>query len=455
MMIDPQLIRRYDTSGPRYTSYPTAVQFDDSFDQRAFQQALTESNGAPIPSPLSIYIHIPFCRQLCFYCACNKLVTQDPGKAVEYLGLLDQEAALQSELLDPDREVKQLHLGGGSPTFLDDRQIESLVRMLSRRFNLDDTQGEWSIEVDPRTVTASRMKHLAALGFNRVSFGVQDVNESVQVAVNRVQSLQQIFDCVAAARQAGMQSVSIDLIYGLPFQTVATFEETLKVVQQLKPDRIAIYNYAHLPGRFKSQRLIRERYLPSAETKLALQSAIRERLDQAGYVHIGMDHYARPEDELVQALYNGSLQRNFQGYSTHAECELIGLGVSSISAIGGCFAQNEHRLPEYRRRVMADEIPICRGLSMSDDDQIRARVIGQIMCTMRIDPVELKRLYGVDFEPYFDAERSQIRQLIDDGLLLAEETGYRVSEVGRYFLRNIAMCFDRYLTSNGQFSKVL
>jgi oxygen-independent coproporphyrinogen-3 oxidase len=456
--LDPELIARYDVSGPRYTSYPTAVQFTDQFDEKSFARAVGDSNGAPIPAPLSIYVHVPFCRQLCFYCACNKLVTQDTAKAVEYLDLLEREAQLHSKLVDPDREVRQLHLGGGSPTFLDDAQLERLIGILDQYFKLN-RQGEWSIEIDPRTVTVERMKHLAKLGFNRVSFGVQDINEAVQAAVNRVQSLEETRACIQAARDVGMKSVSVDLIYGLPLQTLESYSETLDEVERLVPDRIAIYNYAHLPERFKAQRLIQRHQLPSAETKLSLQELIRERLLAAGYVHIGMDHYAKPDDELVNALHNGSLQRNFQGYSTHAECEMIGMGVSSISAIGNSFAQNSHRLPEYRERVLAGHIPIIRGLHLSEDDQVRAQLISQIMCQMKIDKDDFLQHFGVEFDRYFERDihalEHQLKQMQDDGLLEPYDTGYRVSETGRYFLRNVAMCFDRYNQASEKFSKVI
>lgn len=453
--LDPALIARYDVNGPRYTSYPTAVQFTERFDESAFARAVGDSNGAPIPAPLSIYVHIPFCRQLCYYCACNKLITQDEQKAVDYLDLLEKEAILHQKLLDPDREVRQLHLGGGSPTFFDDEQLTRLVNILESHFKLDREAGEWSIEIDPRTVDVKRMKRLAELGFNRVSFGVQDINEAVQAAVNRVQSLEQTRACIEAAREVGMKSVAVDLIYGLPLQTLESYRETLKVVCELAPDRIAIYNYAHLPERFKAQRLIQRHQLPSAETKLAIQDLIRETLLAQGYVHIGMDHYAKPGDELVKALKDGSLQRNFQGYSTHAECEMIGLGVSSISAIGNSFAQNAHRLPEYQKRVLEGHIPVCRGLHLSEDDQVRSQLISQIMCQMKIDKNDFLQRFGVEFDRYFENGVSGLQQLLDDGLLESCDHGYKVSESGRYFLRNIAMCFDRYNQTSERFSKML
>lgn len=453
--LSPELIARYDVSGPRYTSYPTAVQFTDQFDEAAYARAVSDSNGAPIPAPLSVYVHVPFCRQLCYYCACNKLITQDLSKAEEYLDLLAKEAALHSRLLDADREVRQLHLGGGSPTFFDDAQLERLIAILEQNFKLNRNAGEWSIEIDPRTVDVARMKRLAEMGFNRVSFGVQDVDEAVQAAVNRLQSLEETRACIEAARAVGMKSVSIDLIYGLPLQTLESFAKTLNVVNELAPDRIAIYNYAHLPQRFKAQRLIKAEQLPDAQTKLAIQDLIRDHLLEAGYVHIGMDHYAKPDDELVAAMRKRSLQRNFQGYSTHAECEMIGLGVSSIGAIGNCFAQNEHRLPEYKRRVLAGEIPICRGLQMNDDDLVRARMISQIMCQMKIDKDDFKQHVELDFDQYFKNEIPGLRNLVSDGLLRQTRHGFDVTEVGRYFLRNIAMVFDRYNRPNEKFSKVL
>ncbi|GAB4194464.1 MAG: oxygen-independent coproporphyrinogen III oxidase [Wenzhouxiangellaceae bacterium] len=453
--LDPSLINRYDVRGPRYTSYPTAAQFKDDFGEAHLRAAMIDSNSPPVPAPLSLYVHIPFCEQLCFYCACNKIITQDRAKAEDYLQLLIRESALHAALLDNDREVRQLHLGGGSPTFFSDEQLDRLIDGLSQHFRMSGDQPEWSIEIDPRTVTASRMRYLAQIGFNRVSFGIQDVNEAVQVAVNRIQSLQQIKDCIAAARQAGMRSVSVDLIYGLPLQTVDSFSETLEIVRRMGPDRIAIYNYAHLPQRFKAQRLIPERYLPPAADKLAIQALISDRLNAAGYVHIGMDHYALPEDELMTALDNGSLQRNFQGYSTHGGCELIGLGVSAISAIGNCYAQNELRMSAYRERLNAGSIPTIRGLGLSEDDQIRAGVISQIMCRMRIDKSAFRHRFGVEFDDYFAVEARQLERMQNDGLLTADDSGYRVTPVGRYFLRNIAMCFDRYNQPEQGFSKTL
>ncbi len=453
----PELIARHDVLGPRYTSYPTAVEFHGEFTAADYRAAVAESNGAPIPAPLSLYLHIPFCHSLCYYCACNKLVTQDRDKAAHYLDLLLAETAMHAELLDSDREVHQLHLGGGTPTYFDDAQIARLVRSIGRDFNCSPAiNGEWSIEIDPRTVDAGRIAYLAELGFNRVSFGVQDLDPAVQRAVNREQSAAEIQGCIEAARRAGMASVSIDLIYGLPLQSAPSFARTLDEIVAMRPDRLAIYNYAHLPDRFRSQRLIAGHQLPAAGEKLTMLAAIREQLLAAGYRHIGMDHYATPDDPLSAALDHGSLQRNFQGYSTHAECEMIGIGVSAIGQIGNAYAQNEHHLPAYETRVAAGEIPIKRGLKLSPDDQLRAAVIQQIMCSMRIDRQRLGAAFDIDFGDYFRDEERALKPFIADGLLVRETAGYRVTELGRYFLRNIAMCFDAYLnTTRGGFSKTL
>ncbi len=452
-----ELIARHDVLGPRYTSYPTAVEFGDDFTPADYRAAVVESNGAPIPAPLSLYLHIPFCHSLCYYCACNKLVTQDRDKAAQYLDLLLAETAMHAELLDSDREVHQLHLGGGTPTYFDDAQLARLVRAIARDFNCSPAiKGEWSIEIDPRTVDAGRIAYLTELGFNRVSFGVQDLDTAVQRAVNREQSADEIQACIDAARRAGMASVSIDLIYGLPLQNAASFSRTLDEIVAMRPDRLAIYNYAHLPDRFRSQRLIARHQLPAAGEKLTMLAAIREQLLDAGYHHIGMDHYATPEDPLSEALDHGSLQRNFQGYSTHAECEMIGMGVSAIGQIGNAYAQNEHHLPTYEARVAAGEIPIKRGLKLSQDDQIRAAVIQQIMCGMRINRQRLGAAFDIDFGDYFREEEQALEPFIADDLLIREPAGYWVTELGRYFLRNIAMCFDAYLkTTRGGFSKTL
>ncbi len=444
-----QLLAKYDVYGPRYTSYPTALQFSECFGEQDYLQSLQASNELPVPKPLSLYLHIPFCKQLCYYCGCHKLVTKKTSTADDYLDFLYQEIALRARDFGGDRLVQQIHLGGGTPTYLSNNQIRELLEVIAQNFHLGlPEQLELAIEVDPRTVDGMRMRHLVQLGFNRVSLGVQDFNPAVQGAINREQSVQQVMALTDAARESGVDSVSYDLIYGLPKQTVASFEQTLKQVLQLRPDRIALYNYAHMPQRIPSQRLILQSDLPSAADKLQIFTAAVAHLCAAGYEYIGMDHFALPDDGLVRAMEEGSLQRNFQGYSTHAECDVLGLGVSAISRIGDCYAQNILSLPVYRQALEANRLPLQKGVKLHRDDVLRADVIMTIMCSGKVRFTDFSQQHDVFFQQYFKEELVALQEFKRDGLLTLDDQSLQVTTLGRLFLRNIAMVFDAYLTQS-------
>lgn len=447
---DADLIARYDVQGPRYTSYPTAVQFTEAFGEQDYLAAARATNDDPIPRPLSLYVHIPFCASPCFYCACNRVITRDPQRAEQYLQRLYREIELQATLFDPDRTVEQLHLGGGTPTFLSAAQLAELMGYLDRAFNLCDGENrEFSIEIDPRTVYEETFATLAGLGFNRVSFGIQDFDPSVQRAVNRLQSVEDTRLCIDGARRYGFRSVSVDLIYGLPLQTPAGFADTLDTVIDMRPDRIAVYGYAHLPRLFKAQRQINESDLPSPAGKLDLLRLAIERLSAAGYVYIGMDHFALPDDALAVAQRHGSLQRNFQGYSTHAECDLVGLGMSAIGNVGDVYAQNARLLPDYYRALDGGHLPIVRGVKLNSDDRLRREVIQRVMCDGALDFAAIESRFGIVFERYFAAEIRRLRALEADGLVSLTPTGLTVTPVGRLLLRIVAMVFDAYLPRQG------
>jgi oxygen-independent coproporphyrinogen-3 oxidase len=448
-LFDAALVRKYDRPGPRYTSYPSAPQFTEAFDDRAYRDRVELSNGDPIPRPLSIYVHVPFCQSLCFYCACNKIITRNRDKAARYLEYLKREIALQGELFDGDRPVIQLHLGGGTPTYLDERQVADLMTALGVHFQIAEG-AECSVEVDPRTVGPAQIEVLAGLGFNRLSFGVQDFDPDVQHAVNRVQTEQQTAELISAARRHHFHSVSVDLIYGLPKQTPATFEATLDKVLGLEPDRLAVYNYAHLPQLFKAQRLIRTEDLPSPETKLALLGLTIERLTGAGYAYIGMDHFARAGDGLARALQEGTLQRNFQGYSTHADTDLIGLGVTGIGSVGGSYSQNLRHLNAYYERLDAGRLPVFRGLVLSDDDLLRRELINTLMCRGRLDFRAVEKRHGICFARAFRTELRRLEPMAADGLLMIGADFIELRPLGRLMLRNVCMVFDRYLQPRPQ-----
>jgi oxygen-independent coproporphyrinogen-3 oxidase len=436
---DADLIARMTQRGPRYTSYPTADRFTPAFGAGEFAAAARPGK------PLSLYVHIPFCESLCYYCACNKIITHDRAKAAKYLGYLLREIDLQAALFADGAVVEQLHFGGGTPTYLSDDQMGDLLGHLRSRYAFaSDDVGEFSIEIDPRTVDARRIRTLRRQGFNRLSLGVQDFDEDVQRAVNRIQPEALTVDAIAAAREAGFRSISIDLIYGLPLQNVATMAATLDKVVAAAPDRISVYNYAHMPQLFKSQKLIRDEDLPDGATKLAMLGLCIERLGAAGYVYIGMDHFARPDDELARAQRDGTLHRNFQGYSTHADIDMVACGVSAISAVAGTYAQNEKSLEPYYARLDRGELPVARGLALSPDDLLRRDVIQKLMCDFALDLRDLAARRDVDVAQRFAPELARLAELEKDGLLTLTPDRIDVTPKGRLLVRNICMVFDDY-----------
>ena len=446
LVIDPALLRRYDRPGPRYTSYPPAPHFGPDFGATAFREAIAESNGDPIPRALSLYVHVPFCASPCFYCACNRIITRDRSRGPAYAARIVREIASVGPLVDRDREVVQIHFGGGTPNFLAPSELATILDAAKRHFTLSQrSDRDISIEIDPRTVSAEDVAELAGLGFDRASLGVQDFDPDVQRAVNRIQSVAQTIEVIAACRAHGMRSVSVDLIYGLPLQTVASFARTIQTVVEARPDRIAVYGYAHLPQRFKAQRQIVTADLPTADAKLALLACAIRTLTAAGYVYIGMDHFALPDDELARSQRHGTLQRNFMGYTTHAQTDLVGVGVSAISHVGSTFSQNPRELPAWEAAVDAGTLPACRGVRLDADDSLRADVIQSLMCHGRIEIPDIETRHGIDFARYFASSLDRLRPLVADGLVQVERDRVVVTDIGRLLLRNVAMCFDRYL----------
>ena len=441
---DPELVRRYDQPGPRYTSYPTAPQFTEAFceaDLRA-QAAASGANRAP----LSLYVHVPFCESPCFYCGCNRIITRERARAERYVGHLALEIERAAALFSRTRETLQLHFGGGTPNFLPLPALEQLVGLLGRHFSLSASSGrDFSIELDPRYLDSDYVHALAALGFNRASLGVQDFDPAVQEAINRVQGSRATLELIDACRSAGFRSVNVDLIYGLPRQTLAGFGRTLETVLAVRPERLAIYGYAHLPQLFKAQRRIEARELPDARTRLELLQLAVEELSIACYRYIGMDHFALPEDELSRAQASSALHRNFMGYSTHAECDLLGLGVSAISHLGRSFSQNARELAGWERRLEAGGLPLWRGIALNDDDVLRAEVIQQIMCRGEIDCTGIAQRHAIDFQGYFGESLARLQRIAEDGLVEIAPERITATPRGRFLLRILAMCFDRYL----------
>ncbi|HJS38692.1 MAG TPA: oxygen-independent coproporphyrinogen III oxidase [Burkholderiales bacterium] len=457
LVIDPVLIRKHDVSGPRYTSYPTADRFVEAFGAAELRQWLARRNIGGIGQPLSVYVHLPFCDTLCWYCGCNKIVTRDKSRSGQYIKYLEKEMALLAPLLGEDREIAQMHWGGGTPTFLSREEMRALAGALDRTFRRAG-DCECAVEVDPRSAPAGTMAFLADLGFNRTSLGVQDFDAQVQKAVHRVQSEEETRRVVGEARAAGFRSVNVDLIYGLPKQTLDSFDRTLDKVVALDPDRIALYSYAHLPKVFLPQRRIAEPDLPSAEMKLQILSLAIGRLTRAGYLYIGMDHFARPDDELAIAQAQGRLQRNFQGYSTRRGCDLIGLGVSAIGSIGPTYYQNEKRLEDYQASLDAGRLPVARGLELSPDDLVRRAVIHSLACHFRVSIESIELAHLVDFRKYFAAELEDLRRLEADGLVERRDDWIIVTAKGRLLVRVVCAVFDRYLRereARAQYSKVI
>ncbi|MDO9088782.1 MAG: oxygen-independent coproporphyrinogen III oxidase [Burkholderiaceae bacterium] len=455
--ISSELLRRFDVPGPRYTSYPTADRFVEAFGPLDHAQVLAQRHDAPAARPLSLYVHLPFCASLCYFCACNKIITRKADSARDYLGYLSREVDLQTLELGVGQAVSQLHLGGGSPTFFTDEELGDLMAMLGRRFKLAP-KGEYSIEIDPRTVDGKRLENLAKLGFNRISFGVQDFDLEVQKAVHRIQPAEQVFDLMAHARRIGFESVNVDLIYGLPRQTQETFSRTLAQITELRPDRIALYAYAHLPERFKPQRRIMLTELPAGPSKIDMLARSLEVFQGAGYDYVGMDHFALPQDSLSVARRQGRLHRNFQGYSTQPDCDLVGLGVSAISRIGASYSQNAKTLDAYRDSLDQGRLPIDRGLTLSRDDLTRRAVIMALMCQGQVLFETIEQAWLIDFRSYFASELVQLQGLAETGLVRLDDTGIEVTAEGWYFVRAVAMVFDRYLQadrSRAKFSRII
>lgn len=443
--LDADLLRRYDTVGPRYTSYPTAREFGLHFGEHDYRRCAELSCNAA-DTPLSLYIHIPFCESPCFYCGCNRLITRDHDRADRYLEYLAREATIVAPLFDRAREVRQLHLGGGTPNFLRARQLSSLMDDLDRSFRLSsDAARDYSVELDPRYLADDFVPELARLGFNRASFGVQDFDPDVQGAVNRIQSIAQTLDAIEACRMRGFRSINIDLLYGLPRQTVQSFRKTLRAVVEARPERVAVYGYAHLPNLFKAQRRMDPHELPDAEGRIALLRLAIEELCAAGYLYIGLDHFALPEDDLAVARERGGLHRSFMGYTVQADCDLIGLGVSAISHVGDSFSQSHRDLKHWEGALDEGRLPIWRGLVLSCDDRVRADVIQRIMCLGEVDVAAIEKRHGVDFASYFAPELGTLAVLEDDGLIRRDGESIRATARGRLLLRLVAMTFDRYV----------
>jgi oxygen-independent coproporphyrinogen-3 oxidase len=458
LIIDADLIRRFDRPGPRYTSYPTADRFVEAFGADAYRHALAKrSIGGVVTRPLSLYAHLPFCNTICYYCACNKIITRDHGRSAKYIRYLAKELAFVEQALGGRQRLEQMHWGGGTPTFLTKDELRELMALVRSHFALDP-DGEYSIEVDPRSADADTIRVLGEIGFNRLSAGVQDFDPSVQKAVNRIQSYEQTAEVIDAARAAGFKSVNVDLIYGLPRQSTATFHETINKVLQLRPDRIALYNYAHLPSVFKPQRRINEAELPSAETRLELMLLAIRLLTLAGFRYIGMDHFAKPTDDLAVAQRLGTLHRNFQGYTTRPECDLIGIGVSAIGAIGPAYVQNVKTLDEYYDRLDLGVFPVMRGLELTKDDIVRRAIIQALMCSFEvsIEAIEINHL--VDFKRYFAPELQELREYQQMGLVEVDDKWITVTARGRLLVRAVCMVFDYHLRTaqaRARYSKVI
>jgi oxygen-independent coproporphyrinogen-3 oxidase len=457
LVFDPQIIRRFDVNGPRYTSYPTADRFVEAFDAEAAKLWLGKRNIGGISRPLSLYFHIPFCNTICYYCACNKIITKDHGRSAKYLKYLAKEIELQSGYLDGEHEVIQLHWGGGTPTFLSHDEMRQLMGATRQHFKLLEG-GEYSIEVDPRKVDDATVALLGELGFNRMSVGVQDFDEGVQRAINRIQTEEETAGVIKAARANGFQSISVDLIYGLPHQTVMGFNRTLERVLAMDPDRLSIYNYAHLPSLFKPQRRINDADLPSADAKLQILALAIKKLTDAGYVYIGMDHFAKPDDELAVAQRQGRLHRNFQGYSTYADCDMLSFGISSIGKVGPTYSQNVKTLDEYYDRLDNGVLPVFRGIELNADDILRRSIIQALMCHFELSIESIESAHLINFKEYFAAELADLKELEAGGLVKVDKDWISVLPPGRMLVRAISMVFDRYLRADRQrtrYSKVI
>lgn len=441
---DRELIAGLPSSGPRYTSYPTADRFHCGFREKEYLEALHSRGADASNKPLSLYIHIPFCNTICYYCGCNKIITKDKGRADAYIEYLEKEMKLLAPHLGGRHQLAQLHFGGGTPTFLSDNQLERVFEMIRKYFQLIP-DGEYSIEIDPRKVSRETVLKLGRLGFNRMSVGIQDFDPKVQAAVNRIQSYEETKEVIDAAREAGFKSVSVDLIYGLPYQTSESIKTTIDTVLSLDPDRLALYHYAHLPHVFKPQRRIDTAAVPGSEEKLDMLQYCVQTLTERGYVFIGMDHFAKPDDELSVALEKGLLQRNFQGYSTYADCDLVAIGVSSIGKIGNTYSQNERDIDAYYAAIDEGRLPVMRGYQLNQDDILRRNIIQDLMCRFALDYRVYENISGTPFDRYFKDELADLEKLADLGLVSLNKQGLTVTPKGRFLIRNIAMVFDYHL----------
>ena len=445
---DPTLLARYDRPGPRYTSYPSAPQFTPAFTPADLRRHAKRSNEEPIPRDLSLYVHVPYCFSPCFYCGCNRIITRDLGRAAPYAERLVREAERVSALFDRSRELVQVHFGGGTPNFLAADTLAELIDTFGKYFRFSTSpRRDFSIELDPRFLREGDIAAYGRMGINRASLGVQDFDREVQLAINREQSVEQTLGAIDQCRAAGFRSVNVDLIYGLPRQTAAGFGVTLDTILRARPERVAIYGYAHMPEMFKAQRQIEPSELPDAAHRVELLSLAAEKLSAAGYLHIGLDHFALPDDDLSLALQAGSLHRNFMGYTTHADTDLVGVGVSAISHVGDTFSQNPRDLQSWQDALDAGRLPVFRGMRLSEDDQLRADLIQALMCHGSVPIDALERRYAIDFADYFAEALRKLRPLAEDGLVRIERHRIVATARGRLLLRNIAMCFDRYLDS--------
>lgn len=453
---DDALIRRYDHSGPRYTSYPTALEFNPDFPVAAMAAAAERSKISS--RPLSLYTHLPFCAHLCYYCACNKVITKKRERAMPYVERLLKEAALQAELFGADRPVTQLHLGGGTPTFLRKDELRALMQGYGNVFNLMlDSERDYSVEIDPREVDDDTLPTLWQLGFNRISLGVQDLNPHVQKAVNRIQPRAMTENVLRESRRIGFRSINVDLIYGLPHQSVESFSETLDAVIEMAPDRLSVFNYAHLPERFYPQTRIKTNDLPSPKQKLAILHETINRLLAAGYEYIGMDHFAKPEDSLAVAQRAGQLHRNFQGYTTHAGCDLVSLGVSAIGQTDDAYFQNSPELSTWEAAIDAGQLAVAKGITLSRDDRLRRWIIGQLICQFRVDRWQFSELWGENLDWYFVSELQRLSPMLEDGLVDDDGRTLQVLPAGRLLIRGICQIFDRYRSedANSRFSRII
>jgi len=456
-VLTEDLLRKFDTPGPRYTSYPTADRFSDAFGSAETKMALEGVRQSKSASPLSLYVHIPFCEALCYYCGCNKIITKHHERAGEYLDALEAELALVVESLGTGRTVSQLHFGGGSPTFLSDAELSRVMGALGAAFQMT-ADSEVSIEVDPRTVTPARLAHFRQLGFNRLSFGVQDFDPDVQMAVHRVQSFEMVRDLMTSARELGYVSINADLIYGLPLQTPESFSRTVLQMCELRPDRIALYAYAHLPERFKPQRRINEADLPTATQRIDMLGGAIAGFLSRDYCYIGMDHFALPDDSLAVAKREGRLHRNFQGYSTQPDCDLVALGVSAIGRVGAVYYQNAKTLPDYYESLADGRLPVVRGYSLTTDDNVRRDVIMALMCQGRVDFEAIEQAHGIRMQDYFCSELETMREMEKSGLVGVNDNVLNVTPSGWFLVRAIAMVFDRHLQASKErrrFSRVV